>query len=254
MNELAKRKTLLDLIETKAKLVQEMKNLHKQDQLLESAFKEVDGYRPYRIEYNERYQTDEQIIDKAMWRYLVKYFHLKDFMLSTDYEKLENQVEHNQTPSFNLDNAGAWIADMKNMINRGVQGLAESVYNRIINAPYWTSGNIKKKRNNMGLDSFFILTTGDYKEQWYTYHERLTITDDLEKLCYLLDGENLPEPGLKNLALRTKVMEIECPYFKIKMCKNGNTHYFLTDETVARLNKIGANSNIIGTDIKIKVF
>ena len=48
--------------------------------------------------------------------------------------------------------------------------------------------------------------------------------------------------------------EASCPYFSIKICKNNNTHYLLTDETVARLNKVGSNSNIIGSDIKIKVF
>ena len=103
------------------------------------------------------------------------------------------------------------------------------------------------------FDEHFIISTGDhYSINWY--NDRPTITDDLEKACYIIDGKALPDTTIKNTMRRSKIWESENPYFKIRICKNGNTHYWINDEIRNRLNYFGAKRGIIGQDCKIKIF
>mgnify|MGYP001180852408 FL=1 len=121
-----------------------------------------------------------------------------------------------------------------------------------MNGIYYT-GNVKKKRNNSKIEKRFILLTYDY-DSIYGYSNRNTITDDLEKICYLINGIKLPEKTLKQKMYENKEGIGENDYFKIKVCKNGNTHYELDDDIVVKLNTICADRNAIGDAIKIKVF
>jgi hypothetical protein len=47
---------------------------------------------------------------------------------------------------------------------------------------------------------------------------------------------------------------VENDYFSVKFCKNGNTHYTMNEEIREKLNKWGPEGNIIGENIKIKIF
>lgn len=256
MNNIIKRLSVEDVIKLRMDSAREMHKLEEQMQVLDKTCKRLDGRMPAPYSLQKHYSSDAiKILDCRYWRYMVSYFHLEDYMLSSEYEKLSNQVEHYQTPEFTYENVMGWVTGMKDLINHGVEELANSIYQKLINAKYITGGKTKK-RNNNGIDKRFILHSNDYGYRWSASSP--TITDDLEKLCYILDGKQLPEVRMKqaiyNYENNYYLGSTSCPYFSIKVCQNNNTHYCLTDETVARLNKIGANGNILGSDVKIKVF
>ena len=255
MSEIIKRLNVKDIINLRNESYCEMKKLEEQMFILDKTCKKLDGIMSAPYQLKKYYNADAiKILDYRYWRYMVKYFHLQDFMLSSEYEKLSNQVENYQTPEFTEKNVIGWVSGMKDLINNGVKNLAETLYRALINAKYITE-NKTKKRNNNGVDKRFIIRANDYG-YLYSDNRKPTITDDLEKLCYILDCKELPEHRMKESLYDDGYYygETSCPYFSIKICKNNNTHYLLTDETVVRLNKVGANSNIIGSDIKIKVF
>lgn len=257
MREIIKRLSVADIIKLRNEAYIEMRKLEEQQKVLEESCKKLDGRNPPPYRLHKNFNRDAvKLLDYRYWRYMVQYFHLEDFMLSSEYQKLSEQVENFRTPEFTESNVLGWVSGMKDLINNGVETLAKTLYNELINATYET-GNQTKKRNNNGVGNKFILKSNDYGYQ-YSCNNEPTITDDLEKLCYILDGKELPQHRMKeNIRDNTNNRyygETECPYFRIKVCKNNNTHYWLTDETVARLNKIGANNNIIGEDINIKVF
>lgn len=254
-NNLIKRLDIKDIIDLRNQSVIEMKKLEEQMFILDKTCKQLDGIMPAPYSLQKHYSADAiKILDYRYWRYMVKYFHLQDFMLSSEYEKLSKQVENYQTPEFTEKNVIGWVFGMKDLINNGVKNLAETLFNELTNAKYITD-NKTKKRNNNGVSKRFIIRANDYG-YLYSDNRQPTITDDLEKLCYILDSKELPEHRMKESLYNEGYYygEASCPYFSIKICKNNNTHYLLTDETVVMLNKIGANSNIIGSDIKIKVF
>ena len=196
-------------------------------------------------------------IDQRMWFYMVRLFNLEKYMLCTEYKKLESQICDYDFPEFTLANAEAWLSSVKLLVYENVQKMIEAVYNGVVDGTYYTgsglSGREKKKRNNNGIDSVFILSTNDYNGvAWYSH--RPTITDDLERLCYIMDGKMLPDYTIKQTMRREKRWESENEYFRIRVCKNGNTHYWLKDNIRERLNFYGAKRGVIGRDIKIKIF
>lgn len=111
----------------------------------------------------------------------------------------------------------------------------------------------RKKRNNNGVDKRFILRTGDWSMMFAYWGERPTVTDDLEKVCYLLAGRTLPEKTAKALMRAEKREEYSNEFFAIKVCRNGNTHYTLSDEIRDKLNRYGPEGAVLGEDIKIKI-
>lgn len=78
--------------------------------------------------------------------------------------------------------------------------------------------------------------------------------DDLEKVCYILAGKTLPEKTLRDSLRADKVDTASNPYMSVKLCRNGNTHFTLEDDTRALLNRYGPTGAVIGENIKIKVF
>lgn len=255
MNQLIKRLSVADIIKLRNEAYAETKALEAQMKKLQDSCKKLDGRAPAPYSLKKNFSADAiKILDYRYWKYMVDYFHLQDFMLSSEYEKLTDEIEYFRTPEFTESNVMGWVSGMKDLINKGVKTLAESIYNELVNAKYET-GNKTKKRNNNGVDKRFILKAYDYGIEYCSINQP-TITDDLEKLCYILDGKELPEHRMKANIYHDyrHYGETSCPYFSIKVCKNNNTHYCLTDETVARLNKIGGGGFVIGQDVKIKVF
>ena len=87
------------------------------------------------------------------------------------------------------------------MVYESIQKLIEDVFESITQKPTGPDPGIptglKRKRNNNGIDKHFIITTGDhYAMRWWS--GRPTITDDLEKACYIIDGRELPESDHQN--------------------------------------------------------
>jgi hypothetical protein len=78
--------------------------------------------------------------------------------------------------------------------------------------------------------------------------------DDLEKVCYILNGESLPEKTLRDELRGDKKTTASNPYMSVKLCQNGNTHFTIEDSTRTLLNRSGPNGSQIGENIKIKVF
>jgi len=259
MNEVQRRETIESLYDLKLRSLATVTELEMIDDRIHKDLEQVKGYPPFRIDWRfDNFDKDRAVkyFDRIMWRYLVNLCNLEKYMLCTEYEKLQSEIEQFKTPEFTPENAQGWLDNLKNMIQENVRLMCKRVYDNLINSTYWVGGwnGEKKKRNNNGVDQRFIITTYDYSRIFGYWNTKPTITDDLEKVCYLLGGEVLPDLTLVTMARNQKAQEVSCKYFAVKFCKNGNTHYILSEDTKKRLNVIGPDGNIIGESIKIKIF
>ena len=256
MNDIIKRYNIYDLYKIKISLTSKIKKLQETDELIDEEIRLIQGYKPYRIDYNEREEL--KYIDCVCWRYLVGMYELEKYMLCTDYKKMQKEINEYKTPEFTIENAKGWIDGLKQLIFDNVSLLIKQVFKSITESTYYTgsgySNRQEKKRNNNGIDKSFIIHTFDYSSLFgYSYREP-TITDDLEKACYILSGEKLPEITCKDIMRKENKTEFGNEYFYLKVCKNGNTHYQLNDDIRNKLNLYGSESGVIGEKIKIKIF
>lgn len=262
MSDIMIRHTVESLFAIRCKTIEKAKEMAKLNEEVSELYQEVNGYSPYRIENSNRIgylQNDtEKSIDQALWRYLVKLYNLEKFMLCTDYEKMVKEIEEFRTPDFTIENANGWIAGLKSTIRDNVNTLVKKVYAEITSGHYYTGGagyrGEKKKRNNNGIDKNFILYTADWGTIFAYWSSKPSIMDDLEKVCYILNGKTLPEKTLRNVMKGGKVDTASNDYMSVRVCRNGNTHFAITDETRNLLNKFGPSGCTIGEDIKIKIF
>ena len=261
MNEIVKRFTIEDIYKMKIEVLNQIKLIQNTDKELEKTLEPFHGHRPYRIDWRFGIYCDnpeEKNIDCVCWNYLVNMFHMEKYMLCTEYDKMRAEVNNFKTPIFNLENAKSWLESLKSQIHSNVKTMLKSVYDKIINGTYRTgsgySNQKKKKRNNSEIDKWFILSTCDWNTMYSYWTSGPTITDDLEKACYILDGKTVPDITIKEKMKSDKLTEAENEYFRIRICKNGNTHYRIFDDTRNKLNMIGPDGNIIGEKIRIKVF
>jgi len=170
---------------------------------------------------------------------------------------VDNEIDNYQTPDFTIENANGWIAGLKETIRDNVNTLVKKVYSEITNGHYYTGGGYrgeKKKRNNNGIDKMFILYTCDWSTVFAYWQDKPSIMDDLEKVCYILDGKTLPEKTLRDALRGDKTDTASNPYMSVKLCQNGNTHFTLEEGTRELLNRYGPSGAVIGENIKIKVF
>jgi hypothetical protein len=254
------RDSIESIYERKVGILRNLERLNEIDGELESAFSVMNNWRPYRIDFrfdNTAENPAEKYVDRACWAHLVSLFHLERYMLCTDYEKMEKEIEEFRTPEYTIENARAWIAGLKDLVNDNVRTLVKKVFVSITEGTYRVGSGYngtKKKRNNNGVDKNFILSTGDWSSCFGYWSNCPTVTDDLEKVCYLLSGKTLPEKTAK-MTMRDEKSEIfEGEFFTLKFCKNGNTHYTLADDIRGKLNLYGPSGAVIGENIKIKVF
>lgn len=260
--EITKKSTIYDLLELKANVLKEYENLFNADKNISNLMDMISNHGIHCLDFkNLGYYGEKRIekgIDQKLWFELIKTHQLKNYMLCTDYDKMQKEIDDFKFPEFNEQNAEGWMLGLKSMIYDNIKNLVVKVYDEITQKTYMTGGSsynnsIKKKRNNNGIDKHFILSTGDnYALQ--SWNDSPTITDDLEKVCYLLAGEELPEMGIKRTLRKNKQWESENEYFRIKICLNGNTHYWIKDEIRNKLNLYGSKKGVIGENIKIKVF
>jgi hypothetical protein len=261
MSDIIKRLDIENIYQVKLDILNSLKQLENIDNDIEKQLEIIKGYRPYRLNYEYgTYDEKREIkyVDRVCWYYLVGLFELEKYMLCTDYEKMRKEIQDFMTPEFTIENAQGWINGLKSLIYENVNTLIKQVFKRVTEETYLTGGNWytgkKKKRNNNGIDEFFILSTHDYTYIFGYYCHSPTITDDLEKVCYILSGESLPKITCKDEMRDKKISEYENKYFKIKVCKNNNTHYWLCDDIRNKLNYYGSGEGIIGENIKIKIF
>lgn len=261
MNEIAVRYTVPDIYALKVRALQEIAELEAIDSR-EFALKHIGGWAPWRIDFRfgnyDKFERRQEIyVDRYCWRYLVNFYALEKYMLCTEYDKLIKDIEEDRTPVFTVENAEGWLAGLKEMVYENVRMLCKRVYENLCTSTYRTGSGyngVKKKRNNNGVDHFFILSTSDYRRVFSCYASTPTITDDLEKACYLLDGKLVPEVTIIEQARSLKKSEVANEYFSIKMCANGNTHYRLAQEMADRLNRICPDGTLIGEKMRIKIF
>jgi hypothetical protein len=261
--ELIKRKSIADIFQIKTDLLQKIDQFQKLDTDISKQFEELNGYSPFYLQGDKfpfGENREEKYVDRTCWQYLIRLFELEKYMLCTDYENMQKQIDGYDFPVFTVENAEGYIEGLKDIIYNNVRTMMKSVYERITEQTYYTGSSYstreKKKRNNNGIDGHFIITTGDYSRVYGYYNSRPTITDDLEKLCYILNGKSLPEKTLiRSMSKYGKENgEAENEYMKVKLCKNGNTHYWIEEGTRNKLNIYGADPSKIGENIKIKVF
>ena len=261
MDQIVKRLTVDDLYKIKLRYMDQIQQMETLDKEIGDNLGIINGFHPYRLDWRFEdcagKRREELYIDRILWTYLVRLNFLEKYMLCSEYAKMMTEINEFRTPVFNPENAIGWLENLRSMIYENVRLMCKRVYDEIISAYYYTGSGYnktKKKRNNAGVDHSFIICTGDYHMLFSYWPAGPTITDDLEKVCYILDGKSLPEKTVKIMAQIDKSKTVECPYFSVNFCKNGNTHYRLTDETWVKLNKIGPDGNLIGENIRIKVF
>ncbi len=254
----AKRLTVEDIFALKVKVLGNIRRLEIVANQIQFDLEKIGAYSPYYIQ--DRYTThgkdrEEKEVDKDCWNYLVRFFSLEKYMLCTDYKKMIEEINSYKTPVFTVENANAWIAGLKDLINENVRVLVKKVFAEITDGAYYVGNGFrgeKKKRNNNGVDKMFILYTRDYQSV-FGYGYDPTVTDDLEKVCYILAGKQIPEKTAKDQMRIAKSSEYENEFFGLKLCKNGNTHYTISDDVREKLNRYGPEGAIIGENIKIKI-
>lgn len=260
MSDIQVRHTVESLFALKLSILHDMEAARGLEQKIQAQFESMNGYSPYRITDNFQYCGDdraEKAVDQAIWSYLVRLYNLEKYMLCTDYKKLLKEIEACSTPKFTVETANGWLAGLQGLILENVTTLVHDVYARVVNGSYYTGGGYRgerKKRNNNGIDKRFILHTRDYNGIMNYWSSSPSIMDDLEKVCYLLDGKTLPEETLRSRMRDGKVAECSDDYMTVRLCQNGNTHFILTDATRDALNRYGPTGATIGENIKIKVF
>jgi hypothetical protein len=260
MGDIQIRHTVESLFALKLKILDEARTLWEADNRIREMYDSIKGYTPYSLRntstlYGEK--QDEKCIDQALWSYFVKLYNLEKLMLCTDYKKMMKEIEEFRTPAFTIENASGWLAGLESLIRNNVETLIKQVYSEVTNGFYYTGSGYrapKKKRNNNGIDKTFILVTHDYSRVFSYYTSGPSVMDDLEKVCYLLDGKCVPEITLINEMKGEKKATASNAYMTVKLCKNGNTHFTLEESTREKLNKYGPSGAIIGENIKIKIF
>ncbi len=256
MNDLAVRQTIPQIYDMKNRVLKAYGEINRFIKEIDEDLKGVNAYNFYRIDRNSHHD-DIKNVDQRCWRYLVALFNLERYMLCSEYSKMMDQIEDYDFPVFTEENAWAWLAALESLVYTSVQKLIEDVFERVTTETYWTgsgySSRKKKKRNNNGIDKHFILSTGDASAlSWYSRGP--TITDDLEKACFIIDGKTVPEITIKATMKKEKIWESENSYFRIRVCQNGNTHYWIKDEMREKLNFYGSKKGVLGSSIKIKIF
>jgi len=256
---LVQRLTVDDLYALKLKTLKNIAGISMLHAQIRDDLEQIDAYFPGSIEYrfdNHSDNPSEKCVDRMIWRHLIRLFFLEKYMLCTEYERMTKEINEFQTPQFTSENAWAWLDGLKSLIYENVRLMCKRVYQDLITQWYYTGSGYqapKKKRNNNGVDKWFIIHTGDHGRIFQYWANHPTITDDLEKVCFILDGKQPPANTLIARAKAEKVEELENEYFSVRFCKNGNTHYRMTDETQDKLNRIGPDGNVIGEKIRIKI-
>jgi len=256
--EIIIRQTIEDIYKLKLKMLETINTVREIDRQ-EWPRDELDAFFPWHISWHTGFHGDngdEKFVDKVCWSRIVLLCQLEKYMLCTEYAKMQKDIEDGKTPVFNIENAKGWVAGLIGLIEENIKLMCKRVYQELICQTYSTEKTWKaekKKRNNNGVDKFFILSTHDYSRIFAYWNSRPTITDDLEKVCYILDGKTIPEKTLIEKARVEQIDEIQNDYFTVRFCKNGNTHYKIEQETLRRLNLIGPDGNTIGEKIKIKI-
>lgn len=260
MSDVSIRLDVQSIFAIKVKYIQLMNKIIQTDKEIGEALEPIHGYAPYRLDYRFDDCHERRIdrnIDQTCWNYLIRLYELEKWMLCTSYEDVMRDIKEFKMPEFTIDNASGWVLGLKALIHDNVKTLIKQVYQSITQEKYRTGGGYSgqiKKRNNNGIDKHFIITTNDYSRIFAYWHSKPTVTDDLEKACYILDGKSLPDTTLINKAKGEKLSEVENDYFKVVFCRNGNTHYTMKDDIREKLNRWGPTGNVIGENIKIKIF
>jgi len=257
--DITQRHTVESLHALKLKLLERMNSFRATEREIEVLFQQAKGHTPYDV--NERIriyseQREEKYIDQTCWKYLVGLFHLNRYMLCTEYEKLLMDIENFNTPVFSPETARAWLAGLSDLINDNVKTLIHQVFAEITEGTYHTGSGYnapRKKRNNNGIDKNFILYTNDWSSMFGYWSSKPTITDDLEKVCYIIAGRQLPDRTAKETMRDAKSKDYDGEFFTLRTYQNGNTHFTLADEIRQKLNLYGPTGAIIGENIKIKI-
>lgn len=254
-NELEKILTVDELLMIKYRIDNAIDTIRETNVALETELEKVEGHTPRGYGPTRYLKEDKKEAEKGLWLYLLRAYRVEQYILSNEFNAIQKAVYNCEAPDFTEGNVRGWIEGLSGRMYDGAVALVKKVYSELVNGTYRVGGwrGDKKKRNNNGIDSTFILSTCDHNMMFGYYQTTPTITDDLEKACYLLDGKQLPAVRLKDVMSKADATTGKNDYMEITVCKNGNTHYKLTEEARARLNKYGPAGNEIGEAVKIKI-
>jgi hypothetical protein len=248
--EITTRQTIQSLINTRDAVIIAYVHIKDEKNKLENLFNTVRGHgSPLDISFsNQPYDKPESVnFDKYFWLRLTELFSLERFMLCTEYNAMVRKItDQYDFPEFTEKNIEAFLCGCKDWIKNGINAMCDRVYKDLTEGTYWVNKE-RKKRNNNGIDKNFILTTRDYCRIEYYYSDP-TITDDLEKMCYLIDGKRLPEIGIVQQIRKNKNtnhLTGENDYFTLRVCKNGNSHYSFKNRWEKKLNALLADRTVL---------
>ena len=251
--------TIISIEKKKNQMIKNCREMEKLFKTNERLSRSIGGFDPLAFKYNQYKHQDnyKKYINRVCWFHIIELFEMQQYMLCSDYEKTIENIRENKAPDFNRETVLGWVAGLIQLIHNNLNTLVKKVFSLITERGYYTGPGgyraTKKKRNNNGVDSFFIITTYDYTDI-FQYRSNVTVTDDLEKCIYILAGRKLPEEPIKRLMRTEKLCEWENDLWKIKVCKNGNTHYWIKNKKILMLlNKIGSGKGTIGESARIKI-
>lgn len=251
---LVKRETIQSLILSRNKTLELYSNLKEVHLKLCQEHSIVKPYEIVKLEFMSRkYDLDEiKEFDKYYWHKLLLLFSIERFMLCTEYEKIKWKIlDDCDFLPFTEENVQGFLESCSAWIKDGVNEMLKRVFEQLIDGYYYV-GKVRKKRNLNGVAKDFILYTFDYNRIAF-YRDSPTITDDLEKLCFLIAGKELPKIGMIQQIEKSKIFTAENDYFSIRVCKNGNTHYKFKDGFEKKINFLYADRTKIGDATKIKI-
>jgi hypothetical protein len=133
-NDVDIRLDIEDLFAVKCELMSRLDQLHRIDKSIRDVFDKINGFSPIRlqVQYGTHAQdAGEKYIDQACWHYLVNLAHLERYMLCSDYDRMQQEINGFRAPLFNVPNAQAWMAGLRDLIYDNVRTLVRGVFLKI---------------------------------------------------------------------------------------------------------------------------
>jgi hypothetical protein len=213
-----------------------------------------------RVRNIDKDRTFDRAIDERSWNYFFGSGRLMDIMSQDDIERFHKKLS--DPDPFTAEEAFKYYNSAEDIAVNSFERLLHSVFEKLTSATYRPGNswkNDRKKQNNREIDNYFRMSSSIKKGhfgKWEWHYYSVPIYDDLEKVCFLLDGKNPPkQPNTINCRIKSESCNIiGNEYFTITLYLNGNNKVnFLRDDIREKLNKYGPKGNALGVDIKTQI-
>lgn len=193
-------------------------------------------------------------IDWKFWDIVLDISQVEKFISSKEKSDMRYKMM-DEPPIFSADDARKLISGIMNSTEALATNLIKKIYSELANASFYVGNkyNAKKqlKNKNKIEKSFRMSVFSSYGLPSYVMHndEKVAILQDLERVCYLVDGKLQPEiqGNIVNKieeGLRTGNLNIAGEYFNIIIFKNGNVKVDFKDKDIVdKINLWGSRGN-----------